>query len=381
MGGAPNGQKLGTYQLTAVLGCYYASQQCGNGVAPQFYASQTGTYYYFGGRMVKNAQGWVYPDRLGSIGKFYPYGTERPSATTNGTEKFTGYLRDGETGLDYADQRYEQPGMGRFLTADPGNAGYLSNPQSLNRYSYVLDDPINNQDPEGLCTVMVGGITQIPYTPDVTAQQDVATAIGAISAFPYAGGGKFSGVVNVLAQGAGMPTGATLTALEALALAAQNPGPIDIIAFSGGAQAFTTAWNYLRPDVQDRIQSITYVDPGGVGPFQGGVSGTNVNVLEDNAGFVNPVLQFFGRNPSDANYIDTKACGHNANCVFAEYLDWFQGGFSSCSTGAGGVFGAPASHSVQVVPTFTWLGPAISVSWPETPPVPSVTSKITFDAP
>jgi RHS repeat-associated protein len=150
---APSGQKLATYQLTAVLGCYYAgSQQCGGSPPPpQFYASQTGTYYYFGGRMVKNAQGWVYPDRLGSIGKFYPYGTERPSATTNGTEKFTGYLRDAETGLDYADQRYEQPGMGRFLTPDPYVASATpSDPGGWNRYAYVAGDPINFTDPDGL---------------------------------------------------------------------------------------------------------------------------------------------------------------------------------------------------------------------------------------
>jgi hypothetical protein len=41
-------------------------------------------------------------DRLGSIGKFYPWGQEKPSATQNGTEKFTGYFRDADTGLDYA---------------------------------------------------------------------------------------------------------------------------------------------------------------------------------------------------------------------------------------------------------------------------------------
>jgi hypothetical protein len=36
----------------------------------------------------------VVADRQGSIKKFYPYGTERPSATANDTEKFTGYFRD-----------------------------------------------------------------------------------------------------------------------------------------------------------------------------------------------------------------------------------------------------------------------------------------------
>ena len=82
-------------------------------------ATQTGTNYYFGSMLIKNGNSptnWVYSDRLGSVGKFFPYGVERPSATTNGTEKFTGYFRDNETGNDYADQRYMSAGTGRFLT-------------------------------------------------------------------------------------------------------------------------------------------------------------------------------------------------------------------------------------------------------------------------
>ena len=54
----------------------------------------------------------------GSVGKYFPFGQERPSATTDGKEKFATYFRDSETGLDYADQRYERPGMGRFMTPD-----------------------------------------------------------------------------------------------------------------------------------------------------------------------------------------------------------------------------------------------------------------------
>jgi RHS repeat-associated protein len=93
----------------------------------------------------------VAADRLGSIGKFYPYGTERPSATGNDKEKFTGYYRDASTGLDYADQRYEQPGVGRFMTPDPyGGSAKASDPGSWNRYAYVGGDPVNRIDPEGL---------------------------------------------------------------------------------------------------------------------------------------------------------------------------------------------------------------------------------------
>ncbi|MBV8846570.1 MAG: RHS repeat-associated core domain-containing protein, partial [Bryobacterales bacterium] len=95
------------------------------------------------------ANGWVYQDRLGSIGKFYPFGLER-SGTANGTEKFTGYFRDAETGLDYADQRYEQPGMGRFLTTDPSSgSGQAFDPGTWNLYAYVGGDPISRTDPTG----------------------------------------------------------------------------------------------------------------------------------------------------------------------------------------------------------------------------------------
>ncbi len=91
-------------------------------------------------------------DRLGSIGKYFPYGQERPSATTDGKEKFATYFRDSETGLDYADQRYHQPGMGRFMSPDryQASAG-PGDPGSWNRYAYTRGDPVNRMDPGGTC--------------------------------------------------------------------------------------------------------------------------------------------------------------------------------------------------------------------------------------
>ena len=131
------GTKLATYQLSM------------NG-SNQLVASQTGTYYWFGGKLIKNAGGYVAADRLGSIGSFYPYGLEKPSATQNGKEKFTGYFRDAETPLDYADQRYHNPGTGRFLTTDSSHStAGLADPGLWNRYAYVGGDPINRIDPTG----------------------------------------------------------------------------------------------------------------------------------------------------------------------------------------------------------------------------------------
>ena len=140
-----NGKKLGTYNIIVVTG--YGS------TAPVLGLTQTTANYYFGSKLIKNGfgtTGYVPTDRLGSIGHYYPYGQEKPSATTNGTEKFTGYLRDSETGLDYADQRYHSPGTGRFLTADRYMAsGGPSNPGSWNRYAYAGGDPTNFVDPTG----------------------------------------------------------------------------------------------------------------------------------------------------------------------------------------------------------------------------------------
>ena len=122
-----------------------------------------GVYEYFGGKLLKNAQGWVNQDRLGSVGKFFPYGQERPSATANGKEKFATYFRDSETGLDYAQNRYESPGDGRFLTPDPYQAsGGVEDPGSWNRYAYVGGDPINYFDPSGEKRVWVPGVNGEP---------------------------------------------------------------------------------------------------------------------------------------------------------------------------------------------------------------------------
>jgi RHS repeat-associated protein len=63
------------------------------------------------------------------------YGYEPP--VSNVRQKFTGYERDGETGLDYAQARMYANVQGRFTSVDPLLAsGRTWNPQSWNRYSY-----------------------------------------------------------------------------------------------------------------------------------------------------------------------------------------------------------------------------------------------------
>jgi RHS repeat-associated protein len=65
--------------------------------------------------------------------------------------KFTGKERDAETGLDYFGARYFSAAQGRFTSPDPLlNSGRPEIPQSWNRYSYTLNNPLKYVDPDGL---------------------------------------------------------------------------------------------------------------------------------------------------------------------------------------------------------------------------------------
>ena len=67
------------------------------------------------------------------------------------THKFTGKELDSETGLGlyYFGARYYDPGIGRFVTPDPGQPD-LNDPQTLNPYAYCLNNPLRYVDPTGM---------------------------------------------------------------------------------------------------------------------------------------------------------------------------------------------------------------------------------------
>ena len=67
------------------------------------------------------------------------------------SQKFTGQVRDEETRLDYFKARYMSAPQGRFLSPDPLlNSGRPWLPQSWNKYSYALNNPLTLIDPTGL---------------------------------------------------------------------------------------------------------------------------------------------------------------------------------------------------------------------------------------
>ncbi|MDI1240474.1 MAG: RHS repeat-associated core domain-containing protein [bacterium] len=100
-------------------------------------------------------------DAVGTVASrsdYMPYGEEITTGRSSGQgyvvddvrQGFTGYERDGETDLDYAQARYFASGQGRFSSPDPLMAsGRTENPQTWNRYVYVGNNPLAITDPTG----------------------------------------------------------------------------------------------------------------------------------------------------------------------------------------------------------------------------------------
>ena len=69
--------------------------------------------------------------------------------------RFTGKERDSESGNDYFGARYYSSAMGRFMSPDwtakyePVPYAKLGDPQTLNLYAYVLNNPLTHFDPDG----------------------------------------------------------------------------------------------------------------------------------------------------------------------------------------------------------------------------------------
>lgn len=67
----------------------------------------------------------------------------------------TGKERDSESGNDYFKYRYLASSMGRWLSPDPSGMTHvnLGNPQELNLYNYVGNNPLTRADLDGLWQV------------------------------------------------------------------------------------------------------------------------------------------------------------------------------------------------------------------------------------
>jgi RHS repeat-associated protein len=132
-------------------------------------------YLYFAGALhaqYKNGvTSFIHGDRLGSTRMvtamnqsvtdsldYLPFG-EQIAGSSGSTHKLTGDERDSETTLDHTWFRQYSSALGRWMHPDPAGLAAVapSNPQSWNRYAYVLNNPLNAADPSGLVCIWDDG--------------------------------------------------------------------------------------------------------------------------------------------------------------------------------------------------------------------------------
>jgi RHS repeat-associated protein len=87
-------------------------------------------------------------------GTFAPFGTEitKSAKSSAASISYSDEVHDEETGLDTYQYRSYNPRLGRWMSPDPSSEHYanLANPQSLNLYTFVTDDPLKFIDDQGL---------------------------------------------------------------------------------------------------------------------------------------------------------------------------------------------------------------------------------------
>jgi RHS repeat-associated protein len=113
-------------------------------------------HYYFSDQL---GSATVIADSSGNAQEmyyYYPYGGMQSSTGSDSNHyKFTGKERDTESNLDNFGARYYTSNIGRFMTPDwaarPTAVPYaiFGDPQSLNLYAYVRNDPVSTADADG----------------------------------------------------------------------------------------------------------------------------------------------------------------------------------------------------------------------------------------
>jgi len=129
--------------------------------------AMTHTHYYHAGKRIAMRAGnmlyWLLTDQLGSTSmvvaatstltgelRYKAYGEARYAWGITNTTKyhFTGQSEESATGLYFYNARWYDAALGRFIQADTV-VPRPTDPQSLNRYSYVNNNPFRYADPTG----------------------------------------------------------------------------------------------------------------------------------------------------------------------------------------------------------------------------------------
>jgi RHS repeat-associated protein len=121
---------------------------------------------YRNGPTIFENQDWLGTERMrtnanGSLQNDFaslPFGDGLSGGSDTDSAHFAGLDHDAESLTDHAQFRQYSETMGRWNSPDPYSGSYdWSDPQSLNRYSYALNNPLSATDPSGLVACNGGG--------------------------------------------------------------------------------------------------------------------------------------------------------------------------------------------------------------------------------
>ncbi len=170
-------------------------------LAGQYYWGSKPVAYYANSAAHFQHQDWLGTERLrttynGGVEGTYtslPFGDAQAASGTDGDSYHYAMLdSDTESGTDHAQYRQYSSTQGRWLSPDPYSGSYdFSDPQSLNRYAYVVNNPVAALDPSGLVRLpyAVGydggsGCYYVDWSDDETGDFDIEVDCGSDVSLP-----------------------------------------------------------------------------------------------------------------------------------------------------------------------------------------------------
>ncbi|MBI5917946.1 MAG: RHS repeat-associated core domain-containing protein, partial [Nitrosomonadales bacterium] len=206
----------------------------------------------------------------------YPNGTADPTGQLNNPDMYHGYTGHemlDDVGLIHMNGRLYDPVMARFVSADP-MVEAINNLQSLNRYSYIWNNPLAFSDPSGYCFL---GCFWQPKNWENTVK------VVAIAAAAYYTGGlvsswAFSSMAGSAAASA-VAAGTTLTSIQVGAMYGAS------MALGGAAAGFTGGLLMSGGNLDYAFQSaIAGGLTSGLSSFGGAMFGVAGNIVGQGVG-------------------------------------------------------------------------------------------------
>jgi RHS repeat-associated protein len=160
---------------------YSPGWQCGDGLDEQLVIA-----FYKGNQAFFQHQDWLGSERIETsasggvanrVGELV-FGDHSNLGSGLDDYQFAGMDTDLETDSHHAQYRQYDSIAGRWMSPDPYDGSYdPSNPQSFNRYSYALNDPLSMTDPQGLF-MLPPEAAGCPVCAGVIAGIDVIAGLG-----------------------------------------------------------------------------------------------------------------------------------------------------------------------------------------------------------